>query len=139
MRVAAEDYDLEPVRYCPRCYSLRIGSIEGVEDSDYCMDCGCAESAEASIGDWERMYKARYGRPFVEGGGNPRRSRIYRMSLPELRQELYGHPRCRSIIKAFYPTFPDYLTRAEMTLLFFDRACRDKRLGELRERLAASD
>lgn len=38
-----EEYNSEPVRYCPRCYSLRIGYIRGVADSDYCMECGCSD------------------------------------------------------------------------------------------------
>lgn len=34
-------YNSEPVHYCPRCLSLRIMRIIGIDDLDYCDDCGC--------------------------------------------------------------------------------------------------
>ena len=61
------EYDLEPVSYCPKCYSLKIGYIPGVEDSDYCMDCGCVDVVRGNIYEWEQLYEERYGHKFVTG------------------------------------------------------------------------
>ena len=46
------DYDSEPVRYCSRCYSLKVKYDETL-DSEYCGDCGCSDISEAPIEIWE--------------------------------------------------------------------------------------
>lgn len=129
------DYDLEPVKYCPRCYSLRIGSIEGVEDSEYCMKCGCSEIEETGIDDWEHKYEERYGHKFVKRNTCPERTLIYGKSLAELKQDLYNDSDRMSIIKTIYRDFPQYLTPADTVLLFFDKLCKDGRINDFRESL----
>lgn len=131
------DYDSEPVKYCPRCYSLRIGSIEGADDSDYCMDCGCSEVASASISEWEGLYEGRYGRRFVERNLDPERSRVYGLTLDGLKRELCLSPLWREIIHIMYPSFPGWLMKADSVILFFDKVLRDSRLGELKEVLVS--
>lgn len=42
-------YDSEPVYYCPRCLSLKIMKVPGMEDLDYCDDCGCTSVEQSSI------------------------------------------------------------------------------------------
>jgi len=120
----AEDYDLEPVCYCPRCYSLRIGRIEGVEGADYCMDCGCPETSEATIGEWERLYSGRYGRRLVERKRSPQEARIAGMTTRELRAELCGRP-----------DFPKGLPMPDSALVLSDMVARDGREKELRKLL----
>jgi hypothetical protein len=38
----------------------------GIEDSDYCDECGSTEIEQASIEDWQEMYKNKYGHYFLE-------------------------------------------------------------------------
>lgn len=127
------DYDSEPVKYCPKCYSLKIGCIDGVENSDYCMKCGCSEIEETSIEEWENMYEERYGKKFIERKRNPAVSEIYRKTLTELKQDLYDDPQRMDVIKQIYPGFPKYLTPVDTVLLFFDKLCKDSKINEFRD------
>jgi len=134
-RMTTEDYDQESVRYCPRCYSLRIGCIEGIDNSDYCMECGCSETAETDIVTWEKLYRQRYKRDYVPRGCDPRRRRVYRMSDRELKQALYDRDDWKRIVKALYRDFPENLTRAESAILAMDMLEKDRRVDELRDLL----
>lgn len=58
------EYDKEPVYYCSRCLSLEIKADIG--DYCYCDKCGSTGIEQTSIFEWERMYKDRYGRKFLE-------------------------------------------------------------------------
>lgn len=33
-------YNSEPIYYCPRCLSLKIMRVPGVDGLDYCDECG---------------------------------------------------------------------------------------------------
>ncbi len=55
------EYNKEPVMYCKHCLSLRILGVQGVEDLDYCDECGNTDIGELDIHTWENMYKERYG------------------------------------------------------------------------------
>lgn len=135
MQEILNDYDSEPVSYCPNCYSLQIGYIDGVDNSDYCMHCGCSEVKQTSIAEWEKLYQRRYGHKFVEKNPDIRRTKVYNMTLKELKQEVYDSPFRMDIINQMYPNSTEGLTKAETVILLFDRAIRDNRLKELRELL----
>jgi len=104
-----------------------------VDDSDYCMKCGCSEVAEASIGEWEELYKARYGRRYVERTGDPYRKHIYQMTVQELKTELYDRANYREVIETLYPGFPRHFSRIDAILLFFDKIIKEGELNKLRD------
>ena len=60
------NYNQEPVFFCKNCLSLKIRNVVGIEDSDYCDECGSTEIEQASIEDWQEMYKSKYGHYFLE-------------------------------------------------------------------------
>jgi len=45
---------------------LNIRNIPGMEDSDYCDECGSTDIGECSIEEWETLYKNRYGHRYLE-------------------------------------------------------------------------
>lgn len=55
------DYNSEPVYYCPRCLSLKIMGVPGIEGLDYCDDCGCTQPEQSSIEEWQKKYREKYG------------------------------------------------------------------------------
>lgn len=55
------DYNNQPVYYCPRCLSLRIMGVPGMEGLDYCDDCGSTQIEQSNIEDWQKKYRGRYG------------------------------------------------------------------------------
>lgn len=128
-------YDLEPVRYCSKCYSLRVGYIEGVSNSDYCLDCGCTDIADAPIGEWERAYKDRYGRKFVERRIDPLKLKIYKMSWDELKQKFYSSSYYQEVIRAIYPRFPKYKSKEDAMLSFIGRIGEEHRVEEFKEQM----
>lgn len=58
-----EDYDKEPVHYCPVCMSLNIKILDS--NTDYCDDCGNTTMIEASIEDWEIKYEEKYQKKLI--------------------------------------------------------------------------
>lgn len=65
-RESQPDYNQEPVFFCKNCLSLKIRYVVGLEDSDYCDECGSTEIEQASIEEWQEMYKKKYGHNFLE-------------------------------------------------------------------------
>lgn len=128
------EYDLEPVVFCTKCYSLRI-VYEPAIDADCCEDCGCSDTATTTIDNWEKLYESRYGRKFVKKNVDPKKSMIFNLSIEELKEYFYDQPSWRSLIMAFYPTFPGGLGKLDSIILFFDKVIKDGRLDELRELL----
>lgn len=61
-----EDFNSEPVFYCTQCLSLRIKSVPGMEDMDYCDECNSTNIQQTSIEEWEKLYEQRYGHKFLE-------------------------------------------------------------------------
>lgn len=57
------EYNNEPVYYCSKCLSLRVKVIG---DLEYCDKCGSTEIDSCHIKHWERVYKARYGKSFIQ-------------------------------------------------------------------------
>ena len=56
-----ENYNNIPVYYCRDCLSLAILRVPGMKDACYCDTCGSTDIAEASIEEWEALYKQKHG------------------------------------------------------------------------------
>ena len=125
------DYDLEPIRYCARCYSLKI-KYEEIIDSECCGDCGCSDILTSSIEEWEKKYEQRYGRKFTEKSNDPRTSIIFKMPLEKLKAKMWENPAWNKILHMLYPHFPGGLGKADSLILLFDRLVKDNRLGDLK-------
>lgn len=130
-REKVTDYDLEPVCYCKRCYSLKI-KYEEVTDSDYCGDCGCSDIAQAPLEEWEKKYEARYGHKLTVKNDDPKSSFIFKLPLEKIKSKVFESERWREIIRAIYPKFPGGLSKAESVLLFFDKLIKENKLDELK-------
>lgn len=61
-----KDYNEEPVFYCRHCLSLRVKSVPGMKDLDYCDDCGATAIAQTNIKDWEQMYREKHGFNYLD-------------------------------------------------------------------------
>ena len=130
-RKKSEDYDLEPVVYCARCYSLKIKYEEAI-DSDCCLECGCSDTKVTNIQEWEKIYEQRYGHKYTEKGSNPRNAPIFKMSLSKLKMMVYENDHWRKIAHRLYKNFPQNLSRADSIILLFDKLIKDNRLDDLR-------
>ena len=60
--ITAEEYNQEPVYYCPHCLSLNIKQLS--EFVDYCANCGCTDVETTDIFTWRKMYKERFNKDF---------------------------------------------------------------------------
>lgn len=67
MKDSEEDntYNEEPVMYCRNCLSLKIRTVAGMEDADYCDECGSTEISETTIQEWQELYKDKYGHYYL--------------------------------------------------------------------------
>ncbi len=125
------DYDSEPVRYCARCYSLKVKYDETL-DFEYCGDCGCSDIAEGSIEEWEKKYEGRYGSKFAVKNKDPKKSFIFSLSIEQLKTKIYQSEKWREIIKSMYPHFPGGYSKIDSLLLFFNTVLTQNRLDELK-------
>lgn len=128
---SSNEYDLEPVKYCARCYSLKI-KYEETTDSEYCGDCGCSDTMTASIEEWEKLYEKRYGSKYTVKGTDPKKSPIFLLPLDKLKEKLYNSPMMDAIIHSLYPRFPRGLGKADAIIMLFNFLIRDNRLDDLR-------
>lgn len=60
------EYNSEPVYYCKHCLSLRIRHVASMEDSEYCDECGCTDIQKTNIGEWEKLYKNKFGHKLLD-------------------------------------------------------------------------
>lgn len=60
-----KDYNNEPVFYCKSCLSLGVMTIASGFDLDYCKDCGSTDIEHCHIGEWQELYKERYGHDYI--------------------------------------------------------------------------
>lgn len=97
------------------------------------MNCGCSEIVESNIEEWEKLYKSRYGHSYVKRDGNPYKRHIYRMTVQELKTELYERDNYREIMESIYPSFPKHFSRIDAVLLFFDKIIKEGELNKLRD------
>lgn len=125
------DYDSEPVKYCARCYSLKIQYEETV-DLEYCKDCGCSEIVESTIDEWEKKYERRYGHKFAEKSNDLRKSPIFKLSIAKLKAKVFESPKWETIVRELYSCIPRGIGKADQILWLFDRLIKDNRLDDLR-------
>lgn len=64
--IRLQEYNDEPVYYCPHCLSLKIKRLN--EFIDYCDDCGCTEIETTSIDNWQEIYKKRFNKYYSDYG-----------------------------------------------------------------------
>lgn len=65
-KLTIEDYNNEPVYYCPHCLSLRVKSLNSY--IDYCDECGNTEIETTTIEEWQKMYKLRFNKYYSNYG-----------------------------------------------------------------------
>lgn len=61
-----DEYNEELVYYCKHCLSLRVMGVTGMEDAEYCDECGSTNIEQTSIEEWEKLYKERHGMRYLE-------------------------------------------------------------------------
>ena len=125
------DYDSEPVRYCTRCYSLKIKYEEEL-DTEYCDNCGCLEITEAPIEIWEQKYEKRYGHKFAIKNEDPKKAFIFSLSIEELKSKVYHSDKWQQIIYTIYPGFPRGYSKADSIILFFHNILKDNKMDDLK-------
>lgn len=125
------DYDSEPVKYCSKCYSLKIKYVEAIH-SDCCSVCGCTDTAETTIDKWEKLYEGRYGQKYVQPSCNPRNSPIFKLSISALKGLIFNKIPYKRIARILYPNFPLHLSKADSIVLLFDKISKDNKLDDLR-------
>ena len=126
-----KEYDEEPVRFCSKCYSLKIGYEEAI-DSECCMECGCSDVSEATIEEWERLFEERYGHKYVKRNNDPKRTLLYSYPIDKLEDMIIASPQWKDVIKELYPHFPGGLRKIEAVVLLFDQLEKDNRMDDLR-------
>lgn len=126
------DYDLEPVKYCARCLSLKIKYDEDL-DYEWCADCGSTEILETLTEEWEKKYEKRYGHKFVTITDRSEKSKILKMSVGELKELMHNSKNWLGIIRRLYPGFPFGFGKTDSIFLFFDKIIKDRRIDELRQ------
>ena len=61
-----EEYNKEPVYYCKKCLSLKIGYVAVLEGSEYCEDCNSTDIGTTTIEEWDKMFFNKYGYHYLE-------------------------------------------------------------------------
>jgi len=126
-----DDYDLEPVRYCARCYSLKVKYEDAIE-SECCAECGSTDIQESSIEQWEQRYERRYGHKYTVKEKDPKKSFVFKLTMSELMDKVSKCPNWKDIIHGIYPHFPRGYSKADSIVLFFDTLVKQNKLGELK-------
>lgn len=65
-KLSTEEYNSIPVLYCKKCLSLKVMNLVGMEDFDYCDECGTTDIGETDIETWKKFYKERYGFNYLD-------------------------------------------------------------------------
>lgn len=130
-QVNYDDYNEEPVKYCAKCYSLKI-KYEDSLDSECCAECGCTDILEANIAEWEKKYERRYGHKLTQKNTDAQDSYFFQIGIKELMDKVSKHVEWKDVIKYFYPQFPKGYGKADSIVLFFDTLIKQNRLNELR-------
>lgn len=127
----SNEYNSEPVRYCAKCYSLKVKYEEAL-DGDYCADCGSTDILESPIEEWEEKYSKRYGHKFTVKEEDPNKTYLFKLSPKELMYKVSDNPKWKEIISKIYPHFPGGYSKADSIILFFDTLIKQNKLGELK-------
>lgn len=125
------DYDSEPVKYCSRCYSLKVKYDETL-DSEYCGDCGCSDILESSIEEWENKYERRYNHKFAVKNKDPKKSFIFGLTMDQIKTKICQSDKWKDIIKAMYPHFPGGYSKVDSLILFFHTVTTQNKVDELK-------
>lgn len=128
------DYDSEPIVFCAKCFSPKI-KHEASLDIDYCGDCGCSSTREASVYEWEKLYEKKYGHKYVVKGNDPKKNPVFKLSRTELMDKLYDLAQWKEVISSLYPKFPGGFRKIDAIVLLFDKLSKDNRLNDLRLKL----
>lgn len=131
MFLTRDNTNEDPVKYCSKCYSLKI-KYEEVTDSEYCDKCGCTSILEDSFENWERKYENRYKKKFLEENTDPRKSYLFKLSIAQLKDKVYDSAKWKDIIHIMAPNFPKGLNKTDSILLFFDFLCKNNKIDDLR-------
>ena len=59
-------YNEEPVFYCKHCLSLKVKSVTGMQELDYCDDCGATYIGKTDIDTWRQMYRDKFGFDYLD-------------------------------------------------------------------------
>ena len=124
----------EPWTFCPKCYSIKF-RFEDSLGTDCCEDCGCTDLRTSTFEEWDKLYRNRYGRPFLEDKGLIKKSPVFLLTEEQLKTKLFKHPSCMEICKELYPSFPGGLGKEDAVLLLFSKLDIDNRLDALRMNL----
>lgn len=65
MQDQKDEYNEEPVLYCKKCLSLRVKTV-GLNDLDYCDECGATNIEQCNIEEWESLYIKRFGHRYLD-------------------------------------------------------------------------
>jgi len=128
-----DEYDLEPVSYCPKCYSLKIGYVPGTDDMEYCMDCGCLDIVTANIYDWEKLYEDRYGHKYVVKRNKFEGHPFWNLSAKDLRRKVLESPYWKDIIHDVYPDWKYNGNIVDVVFLFIDTVIKDRFIPRLKK------
>lgn len=61
-----ETFNNEPVFYCKHCLSLKIKSVPGMGELDYCDECGATDIGQTDIETWRQMYRDKFGFDYLD-------------------------------------------------------------------------
>lgn len=61
-----KEFNDEPVFYCKNCLSLKIKTVPGMIELDYCDDCGATDISKTNIETWRQLYKDRFGFDYLD-------------------------------------------------------------------------
>ena len=61
-----KEFNDEPVFYCKNCLSLKIKTVPGMIELDYCDDCGSTDISKTDIETWRQLYKDRFGFDYLD-------------------------------------------------------------------------
>lgn len=125
------EYDLEPIKYCTKCFSLAVKYEESI-DVEFCGDCGCTNIGETTVEEWERLYEKKYGKRYIQEERNIKQSPLFKLSVEKLKTRFYNLPQWKQVIHMLYPHFPGGLSKIDSIILLFDKISKDGKLDDLR-------
>ena len=61
-----EAFNNEPVCYCKHCLSLKVKSVPGMKELDYCDECGTTDIGQTDIETWRQLYREKFGFDYLD-------------------------------------------------------------------------